>query len=324
MFCHIVPKTYLEKWKIVDKKDSIFVFDNDNISSNGKIRDLNNLTRTGFGSTNYYFLKLEDCNYRDFDDLFNDLFSKINENYILKLNKLTISSAAQFRMAYLNHKDKLKLYRKDNNAEVKLNRIISIIYETWKDKQSKYIERFFSKEIENDWNKVVSNIEDINSGNKMLLEENKKRLILFIVTLISRNHKKHNDLLKLTKSEHNNKSLLIIFLFNFIRLYNKEIEDNNDNYIYERYKNLVNSKLNITLLSTNLFFITTDNPIVEYKGGFLLPITPKICIVIKNSFINKIKSTRISNEDTKEINNLLISNSIQNFVFFEENISDLI
>ncbi|MBQ2909880.1 MAG: DUF4238 domain-containing protein [Bacilli bacterium] len=327
MFCHTISKTYLEKWKIKDKKDSIYVFNKNNLSNQGEIRDLTNLTKTELGYTNYYYLKIEDCDHKIFDNMFQDLIDEINKQYILKFNKLEIKTATQFRLAYLKHEDKLKIYRRDNNVEIKLSRINKLILDSWNISKKRYIEDFFSKEIENDWQKVVNEFETIIKTKAKLSKFAREKLILFIATQINRNHKKHNEKIKITQNDEILKKILIVSIYEFIKIYNHEQEDNNDNYIFETYKQLKKTNLHITILHTESSFITTDNPIITYKhnhkDSILIPITPNICLIIQNSLIESLSIKKINSIETKKINNELINNAINNIVYFDKIITEL-
>ena len=192
----------------------------------------------------------------------------------------------------------------------------------------KYIEQFFSKEIENDWNKIVKNISEIASNqikNFNIIE--KEKFILFIAVQMSRSHKLHNEIInKLLCDENLKKEFLIAHIYKFIKIYNKEQEESNDNIIYCRYKELLKSKLNITILKTNNNFIVSDNPINYYlynkKKSYLIPINIKICIIIQLDKKDNISVNCISEKETRDINNFLLSNCISHVGFFKDSISN--
>ena len=277
MFSHVVPKTYLKKWEIEDYKDRIYIFKKDEIQKPIR-KKLDDLNHTDFGYNNYYYLKIENCNYPIFDSMFNDLLNELNRKYIFKLNKCILTQPGIFRIAYLSNNDSIKVIQKNNNKEIKIKSILTDINNYWRDTQKKYIEQFFSKEIENDWNKIVKNISEIASNqikNFNIIE--KEKFILFIAVQMSRSHKLHNEIInKLLCDENLKKEFLIAHIYKFIKIYNKEQEESNDNIIYCRYKELLKSKLNITILKTNNNFIVSDNPINYYlynkKKSYLIQI----------------------------------------------------
>ena len=77
MFCHIVPTTYLKSWKVANSEHSIYIFNKTNLQLKGNLKNILNLKGTNFGKVNFFYLKIETCNSRIYDDLFIPILTKI-------------------------------------------------------------------------------------------------------------------------------------------------------------------------------------------------------------------------------------------------------
>ena len=328
MFSHIVPKTYLKTWKVPDKKESIFVFTKDTPTSKGIIRNLSKLSNTGFGKQNYYYLTIDKCMSKIYDFMFDDLLNKLNKSYYFIYKDKLIQDGAMFRLCYFNHKDEIEVIRKKDNFKTTINKIHNDINRIWDEEKKHFIEDFFSKNVENDWNKVVDEISTKTKNNTITtLNANYQQiLILLIVLLLFRNHNyikrfhpqfktfDENELIDLS-----NDSITEFILLFTQRKYNK------NNFISASYQKMIEANLCFEfLLSENCDFITSDNPTFFYDKSLYFPISPSICLKLYTYKHKKLIINPVKKEKTKEINKLCIQNCYNNIAFYCDNIADLI
>lgn len=333
MFCHIVPKIYLKSWKIPNKNHGIYVFEKEFLNEKGSLRSIDNLSNTNFGKTNFYYLKIETCNLRIYNDLFIPIVDKINEDYILEYKNNIITSPGLFRAIYLTHKDDLIVKRKNDGLIIKIDRLWSLINPLWKDSQKRYIESFFSKNIETKWDDYLKIMLE-NNGFQKINDGIKKYLFLFITLQLYRDGAIIDSQLKSLISSYNpinyNKNnnqnkLLIDVLYEFINDYNSNSKISN-NIIYNSYLNFLNKNWIYNFVVNNKNdFLTSDNPIFidhyNEKQVIIFPISPKICLILFENKTDIIERNNINEDEKKIINSLIINNAKKNIAYYQEYIN---
>lgn len=333
MFCHIVPCVYLKSWKIKSTKNSIYIFEKDKIEADGVQKNISNLKGTGFGEMNFYYLKIESCNNRIYDNFFYSLFTYLNNDYVMEFKGNVIVDPGMFRIIYLDKYDDLVIKRKIDNKVIDNSSIIFLVNKLWNNEQKKYIENFLSREVESKWNIFLSSINQIND-NFVINNSLKEYIMLFISTQLFRNGKiitlKLNELL----SNFNNykermsgiqNDLLIDTFYEFIHDYDTK-NLSSTNIIYNTFLNLINSVWNYTFYINNGDgFLVSDNPIfvdsyLTDDESIFLPISPKICLQISLSKNHSVNIKHIDSYNVRNLNSLIIKNSTKNIAFYEKNI----
>ena len=336
MFCHIVPKTYLKSWKNSNTNQSIYIFNKDHLNEKGVKRNLSKLKNTNFGKTNFYYLKIETCNLRIYNNLFIPIINKINENYILEYKNKIINSPNLFRILYLTYKNDIIVKRKSDGLILTMDNLWTIINPLWKDSQKIYIESFFSTHIENEWDNFLKAVLD-NNGLKEITNDIKKYLFLFITLQLYRDGTIIEQQLKSLLSNYNcinqeknniQNVLLIDVIYEFISDYNSKAKNSN-NIIYNSYLNFLNKKWHYNfIINFNNDFLTSDNPVFienyNERQSIIFPLCPKICIILSENTVDIAKSIKINDSEKKLINSLIIKNSKKNIAYYEESIKNAI
>lgn len=331
MFSHIVPATYLKSWKVPNSKNSIYIFKKNKITNMGIKRNISNLTRTSFGKINFYYLNIEACNLSIYDQLFIPIISYLeNDYYISYKNKPIVSSnPGLFRIVYLNKNYDLKIIRKQDNIEVRVENIKSIINSLWNDSQKKFIEDFFHNNIENDWNYFLKKIKNI-TASFVMSKSTKKYIMLFITLQIFKSGLQiDNYLSSLIPSfvpnnyQKNNiqNNILIDTIYEFILDFNQN-KNNSYNIIYNAFLNLIDSNWIFNfIINKQGSFLTSDTPVfIDYyntQESIIFPLMPNVCLVLTNSIKDFIKVKESSEYETKIINSLIIKNAKECIAYYD-------
>lgn len=332
MFCHIVPTTYLKSWKVANSEHSIYIFNKINLQLKGNLKNILNLKGTNFGKVNFFYLKIETCNSRIYDDLFIPIINELNKNYIIEYKNNEIIEPGLFRINYLCHKDELIVKKKTDNQQIKIKYLENIINNLWNKSQKMFIEEFFSKEIENVWDKFLKIVS--NKNEKLINQNFRKYIILFISlqlyrdgSIIDHQLKQILPQLKLINYNENNiqNKILIDVIYEFIHEYSNDSKISN-NIIYNTYLNFLDEKWRFQFLfNLNNDFLTSDNPVFIEKINnielILLPLSPKVCLIITKDKNDTTEIKEISQKEKVLLNKLIIKNSKQNIAYYEEKIN---
>ncbi len=329
MFCHIVPATYLKSWKIPNMDQSIYIFDRNNLITKGSLRSISNLSGTNFGKTNFFYLKMELCNHRSYDDLFAPIFIEIKKNYIMEYKNRIINSTGLFRTIYLSHKQDIVVKKISDHNTIKINSLNSFINSLWDDSQKRFIEDFFNKHVENKWNSFLEML--THDNNKLLSRDNKDYLFLFISLQLYKSGKLIDEQLKQLlpfyssidyDANNTQNRILVDVLYNFIHDYNIN-NKNSNNIIYNTYLNLISLNWEyIFVINNTSDFLTSDNPIFidnyNSKQSIIFPIYPNICLIISINSEDRIITKNSSILEKRMINNMIINNADKNLAYYKD------
>lgn len=270
--------------------------------------------------------------------MFLPIISYLDEHYYVsyKNKYITKNNPGLFRIIYLNNKKDLRLVRKRDNVEVKIESINHIINTLWNDTQKKIIEDFFHDNIENDWNSFLEEIKKINSSfsiNKPM----KRYIMLFITLQLFRSGLQIDKyLLSINPSfVHNNyqqnniqNSILIDTLYEFIIDFNQN-KNTSSNIIYNTFINLMRSNWNFNFnINHQETFLTSDTPVFvdnyNIQESIIFPITPSICLVLTNSLQDIVKLKELTENEIQIINHLIIKNAKEYIAYNKPKIDDKI
>lgn len=335
MFCHIVPSTYLKSWKIKETKNSIYIFERDKINLEGDRRNILNLNRTKFGKVNFYYLKMDTCNSKIYDELFAPIIKTLDVNYIFeyKGNYITKDNPGLFRIIYLTKRESLIIKRKNTFDKINIKSLEFEINKLWGNSQKLYIENFFNNEVENKWNNFLNIIRNINDNFELNIEI-KKYIMLFITLQIFKDGSTIDLYLKqiLPNFKSSNydqyniqNEILIDNIYGFI--YDiKNKTKNSSNIIYNTFLNLLNSYWTFSFyFNNNDDFLTSDNPIFvetfNNKECIIFPLTPSICLLLTRNKKDLIAIIDIKDYDKKNINTLIIKNSKEHIAYYASKIN---
>lgn len=159
MNCHIVPQVYLRSWKIPEFKKSLYLFNKNDIASNGLQANIKNLSNTDFTAVDKYLLKIEDHSYiNELNQEYIQLFDKI-KHYKISFEGTPIINVNDF-ISNLPNINQWKISDLDNN-HLNPEQIKILLQEIWKEKVEKLIESYFDHNIENNWHLLLNYINNI-------------------------------------------------------------------------------------------------------------------------------------------------------------------
>ncbi len=352
MKCHIVPEVYLKSWKIPECKNSIFIFDKQNIKTPIQ-SNISNLKNTYFVAEDIYILKTNNENYTeklkdDFCILYNSLI-----NYSISFNNTLITTLEDF-LLYYSSIDNWIIHDKYNNP-IECLEVQKSLEQLWDKNVAKLIENYFDSYLENRWNVFLDyiNNELISKKTWIIKPKLKEYFLEFASIQFCRRYENLkgfgldfavNFFLQFLKdslpknvtentenAEDYKKDLILIELYRYV----KNINPNIISHTYD----IINSDMQVCFLIAppHIEFITSDNPFIylslsnqypKYYSGMFLPINRNICTYIcKNtggSMLNKYLILSPSYANVKFINHLIKSHSINHVAYCMPSIDQLL
>lgn len=346
MNCHIVPQCYLKSWKIPQYKKSIYVFSKNKLHA-GSLTNISSMSRTNFAKSNEYILDLNNTYYMyKFYQEFVDTLKACNVKVFY--NNVEINTKKLF-LENIEHISQWDYRSVDSNKKAD----IMNIKKTWGNKVGNSIEKYFARELESNWGKILEYTE-----NKIIKRKNtvqKKyydELLEFVIVQLLRRKENLYELgldwiINTLKSifEEETKE-------DFSNIFNDEMKE--ASWIFELYKYVQNKntenqnaiKKCIDVLkyqfqpcfivsNSAIDFITSDNPCFlvksnpNYTNGIYFPINKKVCL-----FMCRLAETEMDSKhyiildadgnNVKYINNLVRKNALSHIAFYKDDVSKII
>lgn len=359
MNCHIVPQVYLRSWRIPEYKNSIYLFDKSNFLRSGVQANIEKLKNTEFVAWDKYLLKTENNAYAyqlypEFSQLFDTL-----KHYNISCKEKCITTVDEF----INNYSKILTWEIQDGENIINQQQIKLLLENlWEENVEQLIEKYFDKNIENNWNEFLSYI-----NNKLLLKRNwivkaerKEYFLEFITIQLSRRfenlkkfgidfvidwftnfiqekvpEKNLSDILDIDTFK---EDLCLIQLYKYVK-YSCTSDATYENNSLTKVINLLNNQMQLCffIAPPTIDFISSDNPCVHiplgskglnYFSGIYLPINKRVCAFLcKNptsSTLNKYLIINVCVENVKFINYLILVNSIKHVAYDKPSIANMI
>lgn len=352
VIAHIVPQVYLKSWCNEKNKNSIYIFDS--IMLQPELRNLKTLSKTNFQKKDEYMLNIEDCCLEIYSELFEELYSKINNKYYIKYKSREIRSAYEFRnycrwMTLENQADWI-IEDLSTNLRKKYRVFLQEIISIWNLLFREKIEKFFSEQYENQWPNFLQYLDNIKvSGitrKISMSEENRVFLIEYFGIQLTRKYGNFSMFKNIIsyystlvgiETELDDiivKKLWLSSIYKFM-LYKKSKDERYSNNVVNLMIKLLNSK-QITfelLISDTIYFFTSDNPIFRFESNnwndidyIYFPISKTLCLRISSEISDNkmLLVKKITKTEVKIINNLIKENSEKHFVCYDMNFQDYI
>ncbi|QOR33862.1 DUF4238 domain-containing protein [Clostridium sp. 'deep sea'] len=344
MKCHIVPQVYLKKWEIVGEPNHIYAFNSDSLKDVGQKKEIEDIC---FLPDEYIFSPYNVVESNKFSDEYNKIFGFLIDDYICTYNGKEIEDTYQYALLFNKIFDWkiVKSSQAVSNLEIK-NRILA----NWDKCFSMIFEIYINTSIENKWNGFLISINNYVTKKKGAISKTKSKYLMEVVaTQILRIRSNYKDLQEFNKLDDKIRIVKEVLgvneLVNMDEYYSKDdivkqlwfytlydYSKKRNNFITRYYKYLLNrticilySKVNCFITSDNPCFFNSNNDSRDFASGIFYPITPKICLFLAgNQSTKKIVKIHITDKISKFINHLIVCNSDNIVLVYEDKIVDKI
>lgn len=337
---HWIQQAYIKEWKIPG--NPLYEFDKGSIES-GTPKATDKILSEDY----YYSITLEDsCILRSFallkfetlklielkDKDFAELFDLVKK-YRISFDDKDLFDDIYFFATYLEDFEEWIIVDLENNSIGKLER----------EQLLEKLNAWHHVEIENKMSVVEHNWHDISQYAKKevlddttpLIKKYKEELAEYIYIQKQRDKAGKEDIANKIKamnsmfdddqegifikaileSEKNIREHWLLSLYKML----SEIKSKSGKY-YDSIEKISNKIFEFQVAADNLYFLTSDCPIIISKEFSYFPITPKVILKLSISISDDYTRTFLNESETKKINNLIIKNAT-NYIY--SNLSDI-